>query len=122
MPIGVSTGHPDITAGTIGARVKSGGNVWALSNNHVYADANAASAGDAVIQPGTYDGGSSSADDIGMLSDFEPIVFELSAFDPCTQRHGRRHRGLHHRPARQHHTERRVWQTLVNDDGRGAPT
>ncbi|MFQ5890339.1 MAG: hypothetical protein ACE5JR_09845 [Gemmatimonadota bacterium] len=75
VPIGVSTGHPDITAGTIGARVIKGANVYALSNNHVYAKSNTASIGDAVIQPGTFDGGSSPADDIGTLSDFEPINF-----------------------------------------------
>jgi hypothetical protein len=74
-PIGVSTGHPDITAGTIGCRVTDGTNVYALSNNHVYANSNVASIGDAVIQPGTYDGGSSPADDIGTLSNFELIDF-----------------------------------------------
>ena len=80
VPIGVSTGHPDITAGTIGCRVKDAvGNVYALSNNHVYADENLASIGDAAIQPGTYDGGSSPADDIGTLFDFEPIIFSTSA-------------------------------------------
>jgi hypothetical protein len=79
VPIGVSTGHPDITAGTIGARVTDGTNVYALSNNHVYADANAASIGDAVIQPGTYDAGSLANDIIGTLFDFEPIVFSTSA-------------------------------------------
>ena len=77
VPIGVSTGHPDISAGTIGARVTDGnGNVWALSNNHVYADQNDATIGDAVIQPGDVDGGTSPDDDIGTLADFEPIVFE----------------------------------------------
>ncbi len=65
VPIGVSTGHPDITAGTIGARVTNGPNVYALSNNHVYANENQASIGDDVLQPGTYDGGSSSTDVIG---------------------------------------------------------
>ena len=75
VPIGVSTGHPDITAGTIGCRVTDGANVYALSNNHVYADENLATVGDAVIQPGTFDGGSSPADDIGTLSAFEPIDF-----------------------------------------------
>ena len=75
VPIGVSTGHPAITAGTIGARVTNGTNVFALSNNHVYADSNQATIGDAVIQPGTFDGGSSPADDIGTLADFEPIDF-----------------------------------------------
>jgi len=77
--IGVSTGHPDITAGTIGCRVTDGTDVYALSNNHVYADENWASIGDQVIQPGTFDGGSSPADDIGTLADFEPIVFSTSA-------------------------------------------
>lgn len=75
VPIGVSTGHPDITAGTIGARVTDGTNVYALSNNHVYADVNAASIGDLVIQPGTFDGGSLPADEIGTLSAYVPIVF-----------------------------------------------
>ncbi|MFC1931105.1 hypothetical protein ACFLXJ_02750 [Chloroflexota bacterium] len=75
VPIGVSTGHPDITAGTIGARVTDGINVYALSNNHVYANENNASEGDAVIQPGTFDGGSSPDDDIGTLADFVPIDF-----------------------------------------------
>ena len=75
VPIGISTGHPAITAGTIGCRVTRGDDVFALSNNHVYANQNAATIGDAVIQPGTYDGGSSTADDIGTLFDFEPIDF-----------------------------------------------
>ncbi len=79
VPIGVSTGHPDITAGTIGCRVTDGPNVYALSNNHVYAHENLASIGDAVIQPGTYDGGGDTgADDIGTLFDFEPIKFDGS--------------------------------------------
>ena len=56
-----------------------GTDVYALSNNHVYADENQASINDAGIQPGTFDGGSSPADDIGTLSDFEPIVFSTSA-------------------------------------------
>ena len=77
VPIGVSTGHPNITAGTIGARVKdSDGNVYALSNNHVYADVNAATIGDNVLQPGPYDGGKDPADAIGSLDDFEPIDFD----------------------------------------------
>ena len=79
VPIGVSTGHPVITAGTIGVRVTDGTDVYALSNNHVYADENQAGIGDAVIQPGTFDGGSSPADDIGTLFDFAPIVFSTSA-------------------------------------------
>ncbi|MBI4564817.1 MAG: hypothetical protein HY716_09025 [Planctomycetes bacterium] len=79
VPIGVSTGHPSITAGTIGCRVTDGTDVFALSNNHVYADSNQADIGDPVIQPGTYDGGVSPDDDIGILSDYEPIVFSTQA-------------------------------------------
>lgn len=75
VAIGISTGHPAITAGTIGCRVTDGTNVYALSNNHVYANENQANIGDAVIQPGTYDGGASPVDDIGTLYDFEPIDF-----------------------------------------------
>lgn len=79
VPIGVSTGHPKITAGTISARVTDGSNVYALSNNHVYAVENNASIGDNVLQPGTYDGGVDPDDAIGTLYDFEPIVFSTSA-------------------------------------------
>lgn len=75
VPIGVSTGHPSITAGTIGARVTDGTNVYALSNNHVYAATNSASSGDAVIQPGKFDGGESPDDDIGTLYKFVEILF-----------------------------------------------
>lgn len=81
VPTGVSTGHPAITAGTIRCRViDSSGNVYALSNNHVYADENNGVKGvDPVIQPGTYDGGSMPPDYIGTLADFEPIVFHPRA-------------------------------------------
>lgn len=75
VPIGVSTGHPLITAGTIGARVlDANNNVYALSNNHVFANSNDAQAGDAILQPGPYDGGTSS-DAYGTLSTFIPIDF-----------------------------------------------
>ena len=85
VPIGVSTGHPDITAGTIGARVTDGTLVYALSNNHVYANLQLVGIGmgDAVIQPGTFDGGSSPDDDIGTLWDWEPIVF-CEAYPACS--------------------------------------
>ncbi|MGH7589322.1 MAG: hypothetical protein ACRELU_12095, partial [Gemmatimonadota bacterium] len=52
---------------------------YALSNNHVYADANQASIGDVVLQPGAFDGGSAPDDVIGTLADFVPIVFSTSA-------------------------------------------
>jgi hypothetical protein len=76
--IGVSSGHPEVTAGTIGARVKDQlGDVYALSNNHVYANQNDAVIGDSALQPGIIDGGSDPADKIAQLFDFEPIDFSI---------------------------------------------
>jgi hypothetical protein len=75
VPIGVSTGHPNITAGTIGARVSDRSRIFALSNNHVFANNNGASPGDNLLQPGVADGGSNPDDALGTLYDFEPIEF-----------------------------------------------
>ena len=77
-PLGYSVGHPSITAGTIGGRVKdAAGNVYILSNNHVLAASNAARLGDPALQPGAFDGGTA-ADQIGSLFAFNPIDFSLS--------------------------------------------
>ena len=74
-PVGYSVGHPSITAGTIGARViDASGAVYALSNNHVLANSNGAAIGDATLQPGPFDGGTS-ADQIGTLAAFRAIDF-----------------------------------------------
>src|SRR6266511_2957060 len=74
-PSGFSVGHPAITAGTIGARVRDGtGRVYVLSNNHVLANSNGASIGDPEYQPGPFDGGTA-ADQIATLSDFQVISF-----------------------------------------------
>jgi hypothetical protein len=75
VPIGVSTGHPDITAGTIGARVTDGMRIFALSNNHVFAASNGGREGDNFLQPGVADGGRNPDDALGTLFDFEPIEF-----------------------------------------------
>jgi len=75
VPIGVSTGHPNVTAGTIGARVREGQRVFALSNNHVFANNNSARPGDNLLQPGVADGGIDPDDALGTLYDFEPIRF-----------------------------------------------
>ena len=75
VPIGVSTGQVDVTAGTIGARVTTGDRVFALSNNHVFANRNRAGVGDLILQPGRVDGGTDPTDAIGVLHDFEPIRF-----------------------------------------------
>ncbi len=79
VPIGVSTGHPDITAGTIACRVKKNQNFYyALSNNHVYADINTGPMGVNVLQPGPSDGGQNPADAIGTLYAYEEILFDGS--------------------------------------------
>lgn len=75
VPIGVSTGHPGITAGTIGARVTDGSRVFALSNNHVFANNNDGRPGDPLLQPGVADGGVDPDDRLATLYDFEPIDF-----------------------------------------------
>jgi len=74
-PSGISIGHPAITAGTLGCLVTDNldGTTCILSNNHVLANQNAANIGDAIIQPGTFDGGSSPADNIGTLKRFVMI-------------------------------------------------
>jgi len=75
-PLGFSVGHPAITAGSIGARVVDGSRtVYVLSNNHVLANSNDASIGDATLQPGPYDGGTAPADQIGTLTAFNTIDF-----------------------------------------------
>lgn len=52
---GGSCGHPNITAGTLGGFVEDSRRYYALSNNHVFADCDAASVGDPIWQPGPYD-------------------------------------------------------------------
>ena len=75
VPIGVSGGQPDVTAGTIGARVSDGGKTFALSNNHVFANRNDANKGDDILQPGRVDGGTDPTNSIGTLYDYEPLRF-----------------------------------------------
>ncbi len=78
-PLGMSIGHPDITAGTLGFKVKNAaGDSYILSNNHVMANSNNATRGDNILQPGPYDGGSDPADKIGTLADFVDIKFDGS--------------------------------------------
>ena len=56
VPTGVSIGNEnECAAGTLGARVTKGGNVYILSNNHVLARQNEASIGEDILQPGRYD-------------------------------------------------------------------
>src|SRR5687768_2467192 len=60
LRIGLSCGHFQITAGTLGCFVRlrgDEGRLFILSNNHVLADENLAKAGDAILQQGKLDGG-----------------------------------------------------------------
>lgn len=59
LVIGASIAHFAVTAGSVGAfvRKKRGGATYLLSNNHVLADENRGEAGDAIVQPGSADGG-----------------------------------------------------------------
>lgn len=74
-PGGVSIGHYRITAGTLGVVARRGGVRLILSNNHVLANSNDSSLGDAILQPGPHDGGTSN-DRIATLDEFVPIVFD----------------------------------------------
>ena len=75
-PGGVSIGHVDITAGTLGCWVTQNGQKVILSNNHVLANSNATEIGDPILQPGPFDGGSFPQDHFANLTQFVPISFE----------------------------------------------
>jgi hypothetical protein len=71
IQMGISIGHFRITAGTLGAFVGAGrGGVRILSNNHVLADENQGVKGDAILQPGAFDGGQRRRDRVGGLGRF----------------------------------------------------
>ena len=74
---GVSIGHYKITAGTLGCLVKERktGKILILSNNHVLANSNHAKKGDAILQPGPYDGGKRPADLLSTLDRWIEIKF-----------------------------------------------
>jgi hypothetical protein len=76
-PAGVSTSRADeVSAGTFGwFVVTEDGEVYAMSNNHVWAKENQGSPGDPIVQPGRLDGGDPEKDVIMQLYDFVPISF-----------------------------------------------
>lgn len=79
-PGGVSVGHVDITAGTLGSRAIGLTAPWnnrhlVLSNNHVLANSNAGRVNDSIIQPGRADGGRHPGDQIAVLARWVPINF-----------------------------------------------
>jgi hypothetical protein len=67
---GLSIAHPSATAGTLGGFVRSGSALAILSNNHVLAAGDAATVGDATLQPGPADGGLR-ADRVATLAGFQ---------------------------------------------------
>lgn len=92
-PPGVSIGHYKISAGTFGAVVRDRRTSapFILSNNHVLANITdgqdgRARAGDLVLQPGRYDGGTE-ADAIGVLERFVPLWREnMESLCPVARR------------------------------------
>ena len=79
-PGGISVGHFRITAGTLGCLTRGrsaprNARLMVLSNNHVLANTNGGALGDAILQPGTFDGGRNPADQIAVLERFVPINF-----------------------------------------------
>jgi hypothetical protein len=75
LRIGTSIGHFKITAGTLGAFVKTrtGETIQCLSNNHVLANENRGKVGDAIIQPGAYDGGKKNEDTVAKLANMVKV-------------------------------------------------
>ncbi len=74
---GVSVGHPDVTAGTLGGFVVRGGEIFGISNNHVVAlnwgYKRVGKRGDPILQPGRYDGGTLK-DKIGELYTWSDVI------------------------------------------------
>lgn len=85
---GISVGHLNVTAGTIGGVfVDREGSIVVLSNNHVLADENRARRGHLAVQPGVYDGGRI-GDRIGTLKYYRPLVGPYGqSFDAYRWRH-----------------------------------
>ncbi len=93
----------DITAGTIGCyctstRSSDRSGVCALSNNHVFANVNAATEGDPLFQPGPADGGVFE-DHFANLHRFEPIVLGGTVGNKVDAAIGRVLEGVPHDPA-----------------------
>lgn len=75
LKAGISIGHKDITAGTLGYFFARDEDTYILSNNHVLCNENRGKIGDEILQPGPYDGGNIPNDVCGALVDFVPIQF-----------------------------------------------
>lgn len=93
---GVSIGHPDVTAGTLGAVVHVDGTPHLLSNSHVLANSGLAQIGDAALQPAVADGGTTVSDRVGTLAVITPLDADrvnvvdaaLASLDPGVEADG----------------------------------
>ena len=77
IPSGVSVGHFKVTAGTLGTIVKdrTTGDLFLLSNNHVFANSNDALKNDPILQPGPIDGGQNPGDVVAKLERFIKLKY-----------------------------------------------
>ena len=87
LEAGLSVGHVDITAGTLGFVVEDTDAYYVLSNNHVLANVNNAQPGDPILSPGPIDIAAkrplSPRTLIGVLDRFVPISFRRSNVVDC---------------------------------------
>jgi hypothetical protein len=76
-PGGVSLGHYQITAGTLGCVVRDRTSRvrLILSNNHVLANGNEAAPEDPILQPGAADSGREENDTLALLERFVPLAY-----------------------------------------------
>ncbi|MFW5748177.1 MAG: hypothetical protein ACOCYT_01045 [Chloroflexota bacterium] len=77
IPGGVSIGHFQVTAGTLGIMVRdrTTGERFLLSNNHVLANSNQALKGDPILQPAPIDGGQNPGDVVARLERYIPLKY-----------------------------------------------
>jgi hypothetical protein len=82
--IGCSVAHFKVTAGSVGGFAQTSAQApMVLSNNHVLANENDAAVGDAILQPGPFDGGQNPDDRIGTLTQFVPLNFTTANTVDC---------------------------------------
>lgn len=80
LKIGSSCAHKNVSAGTIGAFVDvDEKGPFILSNNHVLADVNQGAAGDEILHPSTFDGGTLPQNKVGELYTIIPLGLGNSA-------------------------------------------
>jgi len=74
LKIGASCAHINVSAGTVGGFVNIGNQgPYILSNNHVLANVNQGVAGDDVLYPSDFDGGSSPQNKVAELDTYIPL-------------------------------------------------